>query len=99
MTNPNPVRKSDYRDIKDPKLPSRKVLIWMIDNDSAFEYYTSRDLTEQFGCIISVSATKLYHLRRWGCIRIDKRGRGNQPHQYIITEWGRKMAAKWRKEE
>jgi len=97
MTNPNPIGKQDYRTVKDPKLTSKQVLFWIIDNEKDFESFISREVSAGLGCKLSAASVRLAALKRWGCLRIIKKGKGNQPHQYTITEWGHKMNNKWRK--
>lgn len=96
MTNPNPIGKQDYRTVKNPKLTSREVLIWMVNNENSFESFISREVSEGLGCKLSAASVRLAALKKWGCLKMIVKGKGNQPHQYIITEWGHKMSEKWR---
>ena len=94
MSNPNPKLRNDYRDyIKNPKLRTRDVLIW-IDKQGGVDI-TSRKIAAKFNLEVAEGASRLEGLRKWGCMHIIHRGRGNQPFIWEITAWGKKMAKKW----
>ena len=94
MANLNPETRSDYRDHPEPKLRTRDLLIWMVEYDA--ESYTSRDIASHFRIEVADSASRLAGLKKWGCMRVIKKGRGNQPSFWEVTDWGLKMAEKWK---
>lgn len=97
MANSNPVKKKDYRDVKNPRLRTRDVLIWIHEED--LEEVTGNDISEQFSLLPSEGTSRLMTLNKWGCLRLIERGRSHISSTYEITDWGLKMAERWRKEK
>lgn len=96
MANPKPAQTSDYRDhIDNPRVRSRDILIWI---EKRNRDVTSAAVANHFGFGVAEGAARLSGLKKWGCMCIITRGKGNQPNIWEITPWGVKMAEKWGKE-
>lgn len=89
MSNREPKQTSSYKDHPEPALWTRDVLIWIADGGDI----TSPEIADQFNIQVADASKRLSMLMKWGCLKRVKSGRR---FIYSITEWGRKMAEKWR---
>lgn len=83
----------DYRTIKNPKLTCREVLSYI---NNSKQMFNSKNIEDEFKIPLAEACTKIAFLRRWGCIKIFEKGK---PRIYVITDWGKKMADKWSKND
>jgi DNA-binding MarR family transcriptional regulator len=89
------LRKTDYRDVKEPNLTARQVLITM---EKEYETFGAKEVQEAFDITMGDACMRVKRLEKWGTIRqvppLKARNR-----EFEVTDWGRKMAKKWADEE
>lgn len=93
MANLDPEKKSDYRDVTNPKVRSRDILIWMVNEGRAT--FTAPEVADEFCISKADAAARLLRLKGWHCLQILIRGKGNTAHQYRVTDWGHDCARRW----
>lgn len=71
------------------------LLIWLVSTYHG-EPFRRKDAVQFYTRTAPENIPGLFgNLKRWGCIRyVDRKKRGWGG--YIVTEWGKKMAQKWR---
>lgn len=95
MANLDPTTKGDYRDVKDVKLWTRDVLIWIAEfHPNAIQ---APEVAAHFGISKADAAARMTRLKTWHCVTIIARGKGMVPYTWQITPWGLKCAQRWRK--
>lgn len=100
MANPDPTTKGDYRDVKDVKLWTRDVLIYIAENfPTSREGVIAPDIAKHFGVSKADAAARMIRLKAWHCVTIFIRGKGSTPNIWKITPWGEKCAARWKKKK
>ncbi len=97
MANPDPTTKGDYRDVRNVKLWTRDVLIYIADNFP--QGVIAPEIAEHFGCTKADAAARMIRLKAWHCVTIIKRGKGDIPNTWQITPWGKKCAERWSKKK
>lgn len=98
MANPNPTRQSDYRDVKNPKVWTRDVLIAIIREWGLEGQVIAPEVAKLLNIPKADAACRMGKLKQWHCVKIVERSRGTRPNVWAITPWGRECAERWTKE-
>ena len=87
-------KQGDYRDVTEPNLRIRDVLVAISENYE--ESFSSTDLATRFDIKLHDACHRIDRLRKYGCIKMVVKAR---PKRYEITEWGWETAKRWREEK
>ena len=83
---------NDYREIKAAKVWTKDILVRMVQDHK--DGFTTRLISEEFATTMKDAQMRVSRLLKWGCIRA--RSRAVKPITWILTNWGLKMAEKWK---
>ncbi len=99
MANPNPTKQSDYRDVKNPKLMTRDVLVAIVNNWLGNTEFSAPEVAYLLSINKADAACRMGKLKQWHCVKIVKQGRGTLPNIWEVTPWGKECAERWGRKE